>query len=268
MSRAYQNGGSMEKVKIQHSRNVTRSSCKDKVAIVTGAAGSGMGRSIALTLAREGAKVVVNYRTSQDNADRIVDQIKLGGGRAVSVQADVFEEKGCNKLVDTTIDQFGQVDICIIGPGGGWHLEPVDHLAVEGTIEDIHHETDPIVYLLPLVLPGMYKRKWGRIVGIAMHPNKLSPAYAYNLGKAARLQALLLASEQAWPYGITMNITAPGPVSALKTLEEAVEHCEHGARWQARADISPQDIAEGIAFLCSEAGKFITGCVIPYMFHV
>lgn len=100
-----------------------------------------------------------------------------------------------------------------------------------------------------------------------MHPNKLSPAYAYNLGKAARLQALLLASEQAWPHGVPVNILAPGPVQALETLDEAVDHCEHGAQWQARANISPQDIAEGVAFLCSDAGRFITGCAIPYVFH-
>ena len=50
------------------------------------------------------------------------------------------------------------------------------------------YEVDPIVHLMPLVLPGMYERKWGRVIGLAMHPDKPSPAYAYNLGKAARLQ--------------------------------------------------------------------------------
>jgi 3-oxoacyl-[acyl-carrier protein] reductase len=257
----------MELPRIQHRENRIRPGCAGKVAVVTGAAGSGMGRSIALTLAREGASVVVNYRTSQDSADKIVEQIELGGGRAIAVQADISEAQGCRNLIDTTIDRFGQVDICMIGPGGGWHPEPIDRLAADGTLGDLHHEIGPVVYLLPLVLPGMYERKWGRIIGIAMHPDKLSPAYAYNLGKAARLQALLLASEQAWPHGITMNVIAPGPVSALKTLEEAVEHCEHGAQWQTRTNISPQDIAEGVAFLCSEAGAFITGCVIPYLFH-
>jgi 3-oxoacyl-[acyl-carrier protein] reductase len=196
-----------------------------------------------------------------------VEQIAWDGGRAVAVQADVFEAQGCAKLVDAAVDRFGRIDICIIGPGGGWHPEPIDRLAAEGTLEDLHHEVDPIVHLLPLVLPGMYERKWGRVVGIAMHPKKLSPAYAYNLGKAARLHALLLASEQAWPHGVTVNVIAPGPVAGLGTLQEAVAHCAHGAQWQARADVSPQDIAEGVAFLCSEGGAFVTGCVMPYLFH-
>ncbi len=242
-------------------------SCKGKVALVTGAAGKGMGRSIALTLAREGANVVVNYRTSQESAETIVQQIEHSGGRAIAVQADIVEASDCKHLVETTVEHFGQLDICITGPGGGWHPEPIEQLVAEGTLNDLHHEIDPLVHLLPLVLPGMYARKLGRLIGIGMHPQKLSPAYAYNLGKAARLHALLLASEQAWSHGVTVNILAPGPVSGLETLEEAVEHCEHGGLWQSRTNISPQDIAEGVAFLCSDAGRFITGCVLPYLFH-
>jgi len=237
------------------------------VAIVTGAAGSGMGRSIALTLAREGANVVVNYRTSQDNADAVAKQIEQTGGKAIAIQADVFQAEDCRNLVDAATRHFGQVDICVIGPGAGWHPEPIDQLAAEGVLGDVHSEIAPVVHLLPLVLPGMYQRKWGRIIAIAMHPDRLSPAYAYNLGKAARQQALLLAAEQAWPHGVTSNVIAPGPVSPLTSLDEALEHCAHGAQWQTRENVSPQDIAEGVTFLCSEAGRFITGCVVPYLFH-
>jgi 3-oxoacyl-[acyl-carrier protein] reductase len=257
----------METTGLQSRENGCRPLCAGKVALVTGAAGNGMGRSIALTLAREGADVVVNYRTSQAQAAEIVAQIERNGGHAIAVQADIFEKQGCQLLVDTAIDRLGQIDMCIIGPGGSWHPEPIDQLAGAGTLEDLHREIAPLAYLLPLVLPGMYERKWGRIIGIAMHPNRLSPAYAYNLGKAARLQALQLASEPAWPHGVTVNIIAPGPVRAIESLAEAIEHCEHGVEWQTRADISPQDIAEGVAFLCSDAGRFITGCVMPYLFH-
>ncbi|MCK4816699.1 SDR family NAD(P)-dependent oxidoreductase, partial [bacterium] len=103
-------------------------SCEDKVAIVTGAAGSGMGRSIAFTLAREGAKIVVNYRTSEQSAKAIVSHIKSHNGRAIAVQADIFDMEGCKKLVGTTVEEFGQVDICVVGPGGGWHPDPLERL--------------------------------------------------------------------------------------------------------------------------------------------
>jgi len=113
----------------------------------------------------------------------------------------------------------------------------------------------------------MYARGWGRINGIASHPIKRSPAYAYNAAKAARLQALLLAEDQAWAHGVTVNVIAPGPVNHLGDLAEAAEYAAHGPAWAQRTNVSPQDMAEGVAFLCSEAGAYVTGCVLPYMFH-
>jgi 3-oxoacyl-[acyl-carrier protein] reductase len=240
---------------------------QSRVALVTGAAGSGLGRSIALTLAREGAAVVVNYRTSEASARAIVDHIRGEGGSALGVAADVFEADGCRKLVEATLERFGQIDICVVGPGGGWHPQAIDKLVPGEALEDLNHEAAPLMYLMPLVLPGMYRRKWGRLIGIATHPVKLSPAYAYNAGKAARMQALLLAQDQAWPRGVTVNTIAPGPVAGISDLEGAIEQCRHGSAWQERSNVSPQDIAEGVAFLCSDAGQYVSGCVLPYLFH-
>jgi len=240
--------------------------CEGKVAIVTGAAGKGMGRSVALALAREGAKVVVNYRTSEDSARAIVAHIESRGGRAIAVQADVFQASGCKRLVDAAVQQFGQVDICTFGPGGGWHPEPPDRLDAATALEDTHHELAPVYHLMPLVLPGMYERKWGRLIALALAPPFQSPAYPYNVGKAARVHALLLARDEAWENGITINSIGPGPVSEIATLEQAIELCDHGPAWSQRTAITPQDIAESVAFLCSDAGRFITGCVVPFAF--
>lgn len=241
--------------------------CKNKVAIVTGAAGKGMGRSIALTLAREGANVVVNYRTSEQPAKAIVNHITSSGRSAIAGQADVFKNDECKKLVDAATREFGQVDICIIGPGGGWYPEPIDKLDPTVALKDVQQELVPIYNMMPLLLPRMYKRQWGRLIGIALIPPYTSPAYSYNIGKAARAHALLLARDEAWKNGVTLNIIGPGPVSNIETLDEAIEQCEHGQAWQKRTTTSPQDIAESIAFLCSEAGRFISGCVVPYLFN-
>jgi NAD(P)-dependent dehydrogenase (short-subunit alcohol dehydrogenase family) len=116
------------------------------------------------------------------------------------------------------------------------------------------------------IVTGAAGSGMGRSIGIAMHPGKLSPAYAYNLGKAARVQALLLAAEPAWQHQVTINAIAPGPVAGINSLDEAIELSELGPAWHSRLNISPQDPAEGVAFLCSEAGRFITGCVLPYVF--
>jgi NAD(P)-dependent dehydrogenase (short-subunit alcohol dehydrogenase family) len=240
---------------------------KDKVALVTGSAGNGMGRSIALTLAREGAKVAINYRTSKDQAQAIVNHIKSSAGAAIAIEADVFEADDCRNLANTTIEHFGRIDICIVNPGAGWHPEPIDKLDSSAALEDVHNEVAPFFHLMPIVLPEMYKRKWGRVIGISLLPPYDSPAYSYNVGKAARTNAMLQGRDEAWRNGVTINIISPGPVPAIESLNEAIEQCDHGPAWQNRSNTSPQDIAESVAFLCSEAGSYITGCVLPFLFH-
>ena len=94
----------------------------------------------------------------------------------------------------------------------------------------------------------------------------MSPAYAYNIAKAARREAILLAHKQAWSYGVTLNVVAPGPIAEIGSLEEAVAQSQHTDAWTGRATTSSQDIAESVSFLCSEAGRFITGAVVPMHF--
>jgi NAD(P)-dependent dehydrogenase (short-subunit alcohol dehydrogenase family) len=240
---------------------------KGKTALVTGAAGNGLGRSIALTLAREGARVVVNYRKSADAAAEITEYIRAQGGEAAAVAADVFTAEGCQALVQGALDAFGQVDICIIGPGGEWHPQPIEAINPTFALECIQRETAPIMHLMPLVLPGMFSRGWGRLIGIGTHPVKLSPAYTYNAGKLARMQALLLAQDQAWGKGVTVNVIAPGPVNGIASFDAAAQLAAHGTAWQERKNVTPQDVAEGVAFLCSDAGDYVTGCTLPYLFH-
>ena len=239
--------------------------CEGRVAMVTGSAGAGMGRSIALTLARKGATVVVNYHMSEAQAEAIVDHIEGRGGRAIAVGADIFEPEGCRAVVGRAIERFGRVDICVVGPGGGWHPGPLDALDPSAALEDVRHEVAPVYHLMPLVLPGMYRRKWGRFIALGLVPPYGSPAYAYNVGKAARAQALTLARDEAWRHGVTLNVIGPGPVPEITDLGEAVEQCDHGPAWRQRTTTSPQDVAEGVAFLCSEAGRFVSGCVLPYL---
>ena len=240
---------------------------KGKTAIVTGASGRGMGRSIALTLAREGANVVVNYFTSSDSAAAISEHIEKHGGQSLAYKANITQLDQCKALVNATIDKYGQVDICIIGPGGGWHPESIDKLNSQAALDDVHKELAPVYNFMSLVLPGMYSRRWGRIIAISLLSTIPSPSYSYNSGKAARTNALLLAHKEAWKHGVTINVMAPGPVKELASLTDAVELCDHGPKWKDRKNVTPQDIAEGVAILCSDFGKFISGCELPYMYY-
>jgi 3-oxoacyl-[acyl-carrier protein] reductase len=245
-------------------------SLSGKVALVTGASGIGMGRSIALTLAREGARVVVNYRSNAASAQEVVAAIEGMGAQAIAVQADVFDRQDCARLTRTVLDTFGTIDICVINPGSGWNPEPLESLAPDLSLEDLNSEVAPLYNLMPLVLPGMYRQHWGRLITIALNPHYPSPAYSYNTAKAARLQAMLLAASEPWKHGVTANVIAPGPVNPIPGLQEAAAICLQAGQddldWIERPNISPQDIAEGVRFLCSSAGQYITGCVLPYAF--
>jgi 3-oxoacyl-[acyl-carrier protein] reductase len=238
--------------------------CKDRVAIVTGAAGRGMGRSIALTLAREGAAVVVNYRQSHEHAEQIVSYLRAQGCKAIAVQADVIQPEDARRLLQTAVESFGRLDICVIGPGCQWRPAPIDELDAVGATEDVVHEVAPFYNLLPGALAAMRTNKWGRLVGLCLNPNHLPPAYAYNTAKAARLEALMLAHDQAWKHRVTINAIAPGPVTEVKDFAQAVELCTHGPAWINRSGVTPQDIAEGVAFLCSESASFISGGLLPF----
>jgi len=242
-------------------------SCRNRIAIVTGAAGEGMGRSIALMLAREEASVVVNYLNSKDKASAIVEHIVSRGGKASAVQADVCTNEGCEKLVRESVSRYGRVDICIVGPGGGWHPEPPHQVDVQAAMDDVRRELVPLLSLMQQLLPAMYERRWGRFVAISQIPPYDSPAFSYNAAKAARTQAAMIAKRYAWPNGVTINTVAPGPVDHIEKLAAAIELCDHGAVWQNRENITPQDVAEGVAFLCSDAGQFISGCDLPYLWR-
>jgi 3-oxoacyl-[acyl-carrier protein] reductase len=94
----------------------------NKTAIITGASGSGIGRSVALTLAKENYNIVINYRSSKHSAEALAAYITEHGGSAIAVQADVFVKDDCRKLVEKCIEAYGQVDICVINPGGKLEL--------------------------------------------------------------------------------------------------------------------------------------------------
>lgn len=240
--------------------------CKGKTAIVTGASGKGMGRSIAMTLAREGANIVINYLSNEARAIETVQFIKNHGGNAEAIQGNVFSKEDCGKLADSAISSFGRIDICIIGPGAGWNPEGLLKLNPQAAIKDVSQELAPVYNLLPLVLCDMEKRKWGRIIGIASNMTIPSPSYSYNAAKSARIEALKLAVGSAWEIGVTVNVIAPGPVNEIAGIEQAYGYCMHKSGWHERKGITPQDIAESAAFLCSDSARYITGCVLPYMF--
>lgn len=182
----------------------------------------------------------------------------------MAVQADIMRQEDCQRLVQSALDSFGRLDICVIGPGCQWRPAPIDALDAKAATEDVVHEIAPFYNLMPLALAQMRIHRWGRLVGLGLNPNHLPPAYAYNAAKAARLEAMMLAQDQAWEQRVTVNVIAPGPVTEIPTFAQAIELCAHGPAWEKRTGVTPQDIAEGVAFLCSEAADYVSGGLLPF----
>src|SRR2546425_1864490 len=168
-------------------------SLKGRVALVTGSTGEGMGRSIALTLAREGADVVLNHgtnrRTSAANNRRLVKAVEALGARAIVVRANTAKADDVRKMFIRAEQNLGPVDILVNNAGGSWDprqdITKVDDAAWQGILPP---ETDGTVHTIRAALPHMRRRRWGRVVNIGMERSEevTEPPFDYTVGKIAR----------------------------------------------------------------------------------
>jgi len=244
-------------------------SMKGRVALVTGSTGQGMGRSIALTLGREGADVVLNHgtnrRTSDANNRRLVKAIEGLGARAIVVRADTAKGDEVQKMFARAERELGSVDIVVNNAGGGWDprqdLAKVDDRAWQGVLRA---EIDGMFHTIRRALPGMRRRRWGRVVNIGMERSEefTEPPFDYTVGKIARHGLTRILSEVEIGRGITINAVAPGYIPYF-TFRQALEAVDHRGLWVSRGHGTPQDVAEVVAFLCTDEARNVTGAVIP-----
>lgn len=238
-----------------------------RVALVTGTGGQGMGRSIALRLARDGAAVVLNYRRKRENAEMVAFAISDAGGEAIAVQGDVSSPDDVERMVAAGVERFGRIDVVVSNAGGPWKSQDITEIDPGHWRAVMAREIDATYLLMRAVLPGMRERRWGRFVSIGGHRADDWPygppgaPLDYPLGKAARhwLTRTLAPRERA--HGITINAVAPGPTPHI-TFDEAIA-AVRGERARAGDENHPQDIADIVSFLCSDAASQISGAVIP-----
>lgn len=246
---------------------------KGRVALITGSCGEGMGRSMALRLAREGANIVLNYGTHrhgqdiQAHANRIADAIREFGGRAIVQQADTTSEQQAKAMVEATLKEFGQVDILVNNVGGDWDIHDYTEISFEHWKAVLSAEIDSVFLMMKYIVPSMRERRWGRIIHIGMDgvlrlSSTKSVAPDYCLGKAARAWMTTAFGVQELSKGITVNCIEPGPTAHM-TFEDALKAAGGDySIWRQRERVTCHDVAEIIAFLCSEAGRFISGSTI------
>jgi 3-oxoacyl-[acyl-carrier protein] reductase len=235
----------------------------DKVAVVTGSS-RGIGRAIALRLAKGGAKVVVNYRDSEGAAKDVVEQIRANGGDAISVQADVSKAAEAQVLIDAAKEAFGRVDILVNNAG-----TTRDTLLMRMSEEDwdvvIDTNLKGTFNCIKAASRQMMRQRYGRIVnitsvaGIAGNAGQANYASA----KAGIIGLTKTVAKELGSRGVTCNAVAPGLVPTDLTaslpqdlVELAVERTPLGRVGAA------EDMAAAVAFLASDEASFVTGQVL------
>ncbi len=244
-------------------------SLQGRVALVTGSTGEGMGRSIALTLAREGADVVLNTGTNRRTAAasnrRLLDALGDLGARAILVEAKTHDRAAVRSMFARVRRELGPVDILVNNAGGRWDPEK-DLTKVDDAFwrDVLRAEIDGMFTTIRAALPDMRRRRWGRIVNLGMERSEefMEPPYDYTVGKIARHGLTRILSEVEIPRGITINAVAPGYIPEF-TFEEALDALRHGRTWSRRAHGTPQDVAELVAWLCTGDARFVKGAIIP-----
>ncbi len=232
-----------------------------QVAIVTGAS-RGIGRAIALALAAEGARVVINYAQSATAAQALTAEISANGGEAIALQADVAQADQVEDLVKQTLDHFGRIDILVNNAG-----ITRDTLLLRMKLEDWQAVIDlnltGVFLCTRAVSKVMLKQRSGRVINIASVAGQMgNPGQAnYSAAKAGVIGFTKTVAKELASRGVTVNAVAPGFIATdmteqLPNSEEILKFIPLGRFGQA------QEVAGMVRFLAADpAAAYITGQV-------
>ncbi|MFH1929658.1 MAG: SDR family NAD(P)-dependent oxidoreductase, partial [Chloroflexota bacterium] len=236
-----------------------------KVAIITGA-GRGMGKAVALTLAREGATVVVND-LRPELAMSVAEEIRAEGGKAIAHVADVSDEIQVREMVDATVERFGTVDILVNNAGILRASRPLETIPLVEWELMMAVNVTGVFLCTKAVLPIMKAKRSGRVVNISSSAGRSTSTFGgvhYTTSKAAVLGLTRHTAREAAPYNINVNAIAPGSMDTEMVREMSTP--EQMERERQNIPLgrlgTAQDEANLVAFLCSEESSYITGATI------
>jgi 3-oxoacyl-[acyl-carrier protein] reductase len=247
---------------------------KDRVALVA-ASSQGLGKAVALGLAREGAKLALCARTAA-TLEQTAEEIRAETGAEVLARpVDVTVYEQVRAFVREASERFGSIDICVANAGG-----PPSKTFAETTVADWESAASlnlmSTVYLAREVLPGMQERRWGRFIAITSVTVK-QPVEGLILSNSVRSAVAglvkTLANEYG-PYNVLVNNVCPGytATARLESLTAKLAAAESApvekikARWASQAPLrrlgQPEEFANLVVFLASERASYITGTSI------
>ena len=236
---------------------------ENKIAVVTGA-GRGIGRGIALALAREGAMVVVNYNGSKERAEEVVRTIEEAGGKAAAIQCNISDFEAAKEFFANVVKEYGKIDILVNNAGitkdnlmmkmSEEEFQSVIQTNLAGTFHGVKFVTRP-----------MMKQRQGRIINIASVSGVIGNMGQanYSASKAGVIGLTKAAAKELASRNITVNAVAPGFVATEMTdvLSDSVKEAAVATIPLGRFG-EVEDIAETVVFLASDKSKYITGQVI------
>ena len=236
---------------------------KDKVAIVTGGSG-GIGKALCERLASEGAKIVINYRSSKDEAVETKKKIEQIGSEALIVRADLSQVEQITHLVRETIEQFGKVDILVNNAGleirdDFWDVTEEDYdLVLNVNLKAVFFATQAVVkHFREASTPG-------RIINISsVHEELPFPHFtSYCASKGGVKMITRNLAVELGSMGITINNVAPGAI-ATPINQSLLDNPEQLKKVTQNIPLGrlgePEDVAGIVAFLASDEAKYITG---------
>lgn len=237
---------------------------QDKVALVTGAS-KGIGAAIARQLAADGAKVVVNYAADKNGADKVVAAIEAAGGSALALAADVTDQSQVEALIQSTLAQFGRLDI-VVNNAGVYQFEKI-----EESSEALYRKQFDINVLGPLLVTGAavpHLGKGSSIINISSFVTRvfLAESAIYSGSKGAIDAITGVLARELGPRGIRVNAVNPGLIETEGTHSTGAMGSEF-QRWnESQTPLGRigqvQDIAPIVAYLASDDAGWVTGEVM------
>jgi 3-oxoacyl-[acyl-carrier protein] reductase len=236
------------------------------VALITGAS-RGIGAAIAMDLAKNGYRVVINHRASAPQADDVVATIVAAGGEAMSIKADVTDPNDITTMVDEINQRWGGVDALVHNALTPYDVTSFANLSWEQLGGKLDSELRAAFLATKAVVPGMMSRRHGRLIYLSTLLSQRPRDGMITLGtaKAALDQFVRYIAVELAPHGITANLVAPTTVEgATSSTLVSAERLKAIAAANPMGRLArPTEVAQTVSFLASDASGFTTGHYVP-----
>jgi 3-oxoacyl-[acyl-carrier protein] reductase len=238
------------------------STSDSRVAMIAGGV-RGIGRALALMLARRGWMIAACYRSSEEKAATLQAELQDIGARSLILRADVSDPATAEGLVRSVETEYGRID-ALISCVGAYHRVPLMQESIEGWHAMFDHNLHPVFYLSRAVAPGMIQRGWGRIVNFSMvnADQQVGQPFvtAHYIAKIGVLVLTRSLAKILAPHGITVNSISPGFIETGSVPQEEISRSFQSI--PAGYMGTPEDVAGAVGYLLSDEARYVNGANI------